>query len=53
MGRDVVERQAVLRRELSAAQAEARALLGPAPPGDPEARSDPADDDEDEESDDS
>jgi hypothetical protein len=33
IGRDVVERYAVLRRDLDAAQAEARALIGPEPPG--------------------
>jgi len=48
VGRDVVERYATLRRELDAAQAEARAILGPAPPGDPETpRTDPAQDDDD------
>ncbi|HET7464178.1 MAG TPA: hypothetical protein VFJ82_23170, partial [Longimicrobium sp.] len=53
VGRDVVERFATLRRELDAAQAEARAILGPPPPGDPDARNDPAADDEDEESEES
>ncbi|MFL5385669.1 MAG: WD40/YVTN/BNR-like repeat-containing protein [Longimicrobiaceae bacterium] len=33
IGRDAVERYAVLRRDLDAAQAEARALIGPEPPG--------------------
>jgi photosystem II stability/assembly factor-like uncharacterized protein len=33
IGRDAVERYATLRRELDAAQAEARALIGPEPPG--------------------
>jgi hypothetical protein len=33
VGRDAAERYAVLRRELDAAQAEARAAIGPEPPG--------------------
>ncbi len=53
-GRDAIERYATLRRELDAAQAVATALLGPAPPGDPEVRNDPArDDDEDSENEES
>jgi hypothetical protein len=48
IGRDVVERYAVLRRDLDAAQAEARALIGPEPPGwNPAPQPRPAGDDED------
>jgi len=52
VGRDAVERYAVLRRELDAAQAQARAAIGPEPPGwvpAPQPRQNPpapADDDE-------
>ena len=55
IGRDAVERYAVLRRELDAAQAETRALIGPEPPGwTPAPQPRPAgDDDEDDDSDES
>jgi hypothetical protein len=48
IGRDVVERYALLRRDLDAAQAEARAAIGPEPPGwTPAPQPRPAGDDED------